>query len=67
MIVYQGAHYLAFFRRMLIKLDFQEINFSQQRADLAELAGELRPKTEWTCFNDEAVTVIAGKWHEIVE
>jgi len=67
MIVYQGAHYYAFFRRILIKYDFQEINFRHQRTDLKELDGEIKPKTEWTCFNDESVNSVPGNWHGIIQ
>ena len=52
---------------MLIKLDFQEIDFRKQKTDLVNLAQEIRSKTEWSCFNDELVASENGNWHGIIE
>jgi hypothetical protein len=41
MICFQGAHYIAYFRRILIKFDFQEINFNQTKKDLSALNAEI--------------------------
>ena len=47
-----GAHYLAFFRRMLIKWDYLPLDPSKIDKDLQEMEREITRYTEWTMFDD---------------
>ena len=43
MVCFQAAHYLAFFRRILIKFDHLEADYKTLDADLREMRSEITP------------------------
>ena len=55
MVCFQAAHYLAFFRRILIKFDHLEADYS-----------EITPQTEWVCFNDTSISTLKDNWFGLI-
>ncbi len=66
MICYQDAHYIAFFRRMLIKLDYLAGNPDTVRSDIKKMESEITKQTEWTLFDDSLIES-KGSWTDLVE
>ena len=66
MICYQGAHYIAFFRRLLIKLDYLACDPTTVSQDLKTMESEITKQTEWTYF-DDAMIESKGTWFDIVQ
>jgi len=61
-----GAHYLAFFRRMVIKFDYLPLDPNRIRDDLLAMQKEVTKSTEWTLFDDANLRSI-GNWKQVVE
>ena len=43
MVCFHAAHYLAFFRRILIKFDYLEVDYKTLDADFKEMNSEITP------------------------
>ena len=66
MVCFQVAHYLAFFRRILIKLDYLEADYKTFGADLREMDSEITLETEWVCFNDTSISTLKDNWFGLI-
>jgi hypothetical protein len=67
MICFQAAHYLAFFRRVLIKYDYLDIQYNTASRDLQEMDREITPSTEWVCYNDTFISSLKEGWFTLIE
>jgi hypothetical protein len=67
MICFQAAHYLAFFRRILIKYDYLEADYETLQKDLQEMSKEITTETEWVCYNDTLITSMKESWFTLIE
>lgn len=67
MICFQTAHYLAFFRRILIKYDYLDADYKTIQSDLAEMNREITQRTEWICYNDKLISSLKESWFTLVE
>ena len=66
MVCFHAAHYLAFFRRILIKFDYLEADYKTLDADLREMNSEITPQTEWVCFNDNSISTLKDNWFGLI-
>ena len=66
MVCFHAAHYLAFFRRILIKFDYLEADYKTLDADLREMNSEITHVTEWVCFNDTSISTLKDNWFGLI-
>ena len=67
MICFQAAHYMAFFRRIMIKYDYLETDYRTVNSDLAEMNREITQRSEWICFNDTNISAMKESWFTLLE
>lgn len=66
MTCFQGAHYISFFKRILMKFDYLHCNPNTLSSDLNKMKNEITTATEWTMFDDDKIES-KGTWKDLVE
>lgn len=67
MICYvDGGHYLAFFRRMILKVEYL-IDVQNYESNLRKLQREVDSNKEWVEYNDTRIRYHTKNWPGVIE
>ena len=69
MICFTNGHYLAYFRRIFIKIGFLSgIDITNVNAQAAQIKrDEIQPETEWIQYNDSSIRFVSDNWSGILK
>ena len=63
----EGGHYLAFFRRILIKMEHLVSHDSNVKQELRKMERQITPATEWVQYNDTELKFVTQNWPGVME
>jgi hypothetical protein len=65
-VCFQSAHYLAFFRKIFMKMEYLGADYQSLDQSLNQMKSEVGPNNEWTMFDDNNIDN-KGTWFEVVK
>ena len=68
MICFTNGHYIAYFRKIFIKIGFLSgIDHTNVQTQAAQIKREIQTDTEWIQYNDSSVRFVNDNWSGILK